>query len=181
MSKAKLTFDHAIKDAKELLEHFDKVNIKPPPPNAEVLKRSGLIMALTAWETYIEDRVGQALEASIAATERNLFTDYVKARFAEDMKRFNNPDSAKTAKLFRDFLGVDVTKSWQWNGYDPDRACRELDELVAKRGDAVHRSKPLPNGTPAKHLVKRDDLTKAIRFLKDLVTATEKALDTRSC
>jgi hypothetical protein len=180
MSKAKLTFDHAIKDAQELLEHFDKVNTKPPPPHAEVLKRSGLIMALTAWETYVEDRVGQGLEAAIAATERNLFTDYVKARFTEDMKRFHNPDSAKTAKLFRDFLGIDVTKSWKWNGYDPDRARGALDELVAKRGDAVHRSKPLPNGTPAKHLVKRDDLTKAIRFLRDLVTATEKALDTRS-
>jgi hypothetical protein len=50
MSKAKLSFESSIKDAEDLLAHFDNMP-KPPPPNAEVLKRAGLVMALTAWET----------------------------------------------------------------------------------------------------------------------------------
>jgi hypothetical protein len=61
MSQAKITFDAAIQDADELLGHFNRINTQPPPPNAEVLKRAGLIMAFTAWETCVEDRVREAL------------------------------------------------------------------------------------------------------------------------
>ena len=39
MSLAKTAFEHGIKDAEELLAHFDAMNANPPPPNAEVLKR----------------------------------------------------------------------------------------------------------------------------------------------
>ena len=60
--------------------------------------------------------------------------------------------------------------------YDPPAAKKKLDELISKRGDAVHRSKPVAVGSPAPHLVNRDDLEKAIRFLKGLVEATERAL-----
>jgi hypothetical protein len=45
MSKALISFDSSIKDAEDLLAHFDTVNKKPPPENAEVLKRAGLIMS----------------------------------------------------------------------------------------------------------------------------------------
>ncbi len=46
----------------------------------------------------------------------------------------------------------------------------------SKRGDAIYRSKATDNGVPAQHLVMRDDLEKAIRFLKNLVETTDKAL-----
>lgn len=103
MSRAKETFESAIRDAEDLLAHFDSINRQPPPGNAEVLKRAGLIMALTAWETYVEDRIR----------------------------------------------------------------------------DAVHRAKPSQSTTPPPHLVRRDDLDKAIRFLKSLVDATDSALVTQ--
>jgi hypothetical protein len=47
-------FAQSILDAESLLAHFNKLNTKPPPPEIEVLKRAGLIMAMTAWETYVE-------------------------------------------------------------------------------------------------------------------------------
>lgn len=50
-------FAQSILDAENLLSHFNTLNTKPPPPEIEVLKRAGLIMAMTAWETYVEDRV----------------------------------------------------------------------------------------------------------------------------
>ena len=59
-SVAHQNFEHAIQDAVDLLNHFDSINIKPPPPEAEVLKRASLVMALAALETYIEDRVVEA-------------------------------------------------------------------------------------------------------------------------
>ena len=57
MSASLNNFDVGIKDAEELLKHFDAINSNPPPDNAEVLKRAALVMAMTAWETYVEDRV----------------------------------------------------------------------------------------------------------------------------
>lgn len=58
----------------------------------------------------------------------------------------------------------------------PTSAKKKLDELLGIRGDIVHRSKEPDDGGPSKaHPVKREDLAKAIRFLKGLVDATEKA------
>jgi hypothetical protein len=102
---------------------------------------------------------------------------FVASRLEEELKRFHNPTSDKTKKLFHDFLEVDVTSGWEWANYDIAKAKKMLDELISKRGDAVHRSKPLAVGaSPAPHLVKREDLEKAIRFLKGLVGATDKVL-----
>jgi len=70
ISRAKNQFDESIKDAEELLAHFNAARPAPgglPPGNAEVLKRAGLILAITAWETYVEDRAHEAFEASLAA------------------------------------------------------------------------------------------------------------------
>ena len=64
MSAASDAFEQSILDADNLLAHFNKLNTKPPPPEIEVLKRAGLIMAMTAWETYVEDRVTEALAPS---------------------------------------------------------------------------------------------------------------------
>ncbi len=176
MSQAKVTFDDAIRDAEELLAHFDRANTQPPPENAEVLKRAGLIMAFTAWETYVEDRVTEALRSRIAADGDSPSTRFVQRKLEEELKRFNNPNTEKTRRLFQDFLEVDVTTSWQWHQCDAQKSKTTLDELIAKRGQAVHRSKPPRNGSPAPHLVTRDDLRRAVNFLKSLVEATEKAL-----
>jgi len=176
MSQAKITFDDAIRDADELLAHFDRANTQPPPENAEVLKRTGLIMAFTAWETYVEDRVTEALRSRIAADEDRLFSRFVQRKLEEELKRFNNPNTEKTRKLFQDFLEIDVTTCWHWHQCDAQKAKTTLDELIAKRGQAVHRSKPPRNDSPVPHLVTRDDLRRAINFLKSLVEATEKAL-----
>jgi hypothetical protein len=176
-SKAKNAFDIGIRDAEELLEHFDNAYETPPPPdNAEVLKRAGLIMACTAWETYVEDRVAEALQSRLASEGDTVATRFILRRLDEELKRFNNPDRAKTQKLFKDFLEIDIASAWTWNNFDPARAAKTLDELMAKRGQAVHRSKALVNGALAPHLVNREALQRYISFLKALVDATEKAL-----
>lgn len=176
MSQAKTTFDDAIRDAEELLAHFDKVNTQPPPENAEVLKRAGLIMAFTAWETYVEDRVAEALRTRLGTEGDTPATRFVQRRLDDELKRFNNPNTDKTRRLFLDFLEIDVTTCWTWNQYDCPKVKSTLDDLIGKRGEAVHRSKAPRNGSPAPHLVTRDDLKRAISFLKSLVAATEKAL-----
>lgn len=101
---------------------------------------------------------------------------FVSSKLSDELKRLYNPTSDKTRKLFLDYLEVDVTLGWKWLNYEPTSAKKTLDELLSKRGDAVHRSKPTNGGSPAPHLIKREELEKAIRFLKGLVDATDKAL-----
>lgn len=176
MSKSKATFESSIKDAEELLNHFDAINKKPPPENAEVLKRAGLIMALTAWETYVEDRITEEMESRLKVVNGSYLGHFVHGRLKDELKRFHNPNADKTKRIFLDFTGIDVTAKWEWPNVDPTKAKKTLDELIAKRGDAVHRSKPAVNGSPAPHLIKREELEKAIKFLKNLVEANDQAL-----
>lgn len=176
MSRAFAEFQSSIEDAVALLGHFDALH-KQNPANSEVLKRAGLVMALTAWETYVEDRATEAVLGRLKAVSGSPIGKFVLDKLAEELKRFHNPTAEKTRKLFHDYLQVDVCSSWRWLNYEPATARKTLDELIALRGDAVHRSKPVVAGLPAPHLVKREDLDKAIRFLRGLVEATERALE----
>ncbi len=176
MSKACISFEGSIKDAEDLLEHFDALP-KPPPANAEVLKRAALVMALTAWETYVEDRIREEVSRRLRVVTGSYVGKFVAVRLEEELKRFHNPTSDKTRKIFQDFLEIDIVSGWEWANFDSAKARKTLDELISKRGDAVHRSKPQIPGSPsAPHLIKREELEKAIRFLRSLVEATDKVL-----
>jgi hypothetical protein len=179
MSKAKTQFDESIKDAEELLSHYDRATggkVSAPPKDAEVLKRAGLILALTAWETYVEDRVKEALEAQLAGLKGSPVHALVLKKFDEEMKRFHTPNTEKTRELFQSYTGKDVTKAWTTWGGDAAKAAAKLNELVKQRGQAAHRSK-VSSATPKKgvapHLITRDNLGKAVNFLKALVESTE--------
>jgi len=173
-STAKSTFDSSIKDAEELLAHCNSLG-HPLPQKAEVFKRAGLVVALTAWETYVEDRVVEAVRERVSE-EMSHAERFMLATLDDELKRFHNPTSEKTRKLFTDYLHIDVTTAWWWSGIDVSAARKKLDTLVKKRGDAVHRSKAVSGGASAPHLVSKEDLEKAIRFLKELVAATERGL-----
>jgi hypothetical protein len=175
MSKASTTFDTSIEDAVILLRLFDEVH-KTSPERAEVLKRAGLVMALTAWETYVEDRLNEAVQIRLRAVAGSSIGSFVSHKLADELKRLHNPNPEKTKQLFVDFLELDVTARWKWDNYSPADARKALTQLISIRGEAVHRSKSVKAGVPAPDLVRREDLEKAIRFLRGLVAATEKAL-----
>jgi hypothetical protein len=173
-SQSAATFLVSIRDAEDLLAHH-AASGQPPPPSAEVLKRAGLVMALTAWETYVEDRVAESVNFRFGgdASQPAIF---MMAKLKEELKRFHNPTSDKTRNLFRDYLGIDVVSEWRWQHMDPEKACDKLDNLLKKRGDAVHRSRVAQPGPTPPHLVTKDELERAIRFIKELVAATERAI-----
>jgi hypothetical protein len=178
MSKAKDTFAQSIKDAENLLQHFNDLNKKPPPaPELEVLKRAGLVMAMTAWETYVEDRVTEACVERLRGLSDITIADFVRSKLTEEIKRLHNPASQRTLQLFREYAGVDLADHWCWNGCDFDAVTQRLDVYMKLRGDVVHRSLQIPSDAPLVHPVKKDDLKKAIAFLKNLVSATERSID----
>lgn len=173
-SQAFQLFEYAIEDSTELLGHFDSLNAQPPPPSAEVLKRASLVMALAALETYIEDRITEAA-ATVTGGQSNggRLADFYIASLHNDLKYFHTPSTDRVRSIFEKFLGFDITEGWTWNNYDPARARSELNKPAKKRGDIAHRSlRPRP-GHPESHAVTREDLRKHIRFIRDLVAATE--------
>ena len=142
MSTAAEVFTESITDAETLLRHFDDLNTHPPPPDIEVLKRAGLIMAMTAWETYVEDCIREIAVGRIDSLEDDSFADFIRAKLDEEVRRLHNPGAEKTIELFRDFAGVDLSKAWHWNGLDPKAVRTRLNDYLKLRGDVVHRSRP---------------------------------------
>lgn len=174
-SRASLIFDHAIQDAVDLVNHFDRLNTQPPPPENEVLKRASLVMALAALETYFEDRLVEAVETRTAMGERDL-AQFMRDSLATDLKYFHTPSTDRVRPLFQKYLGIDITEGWKWNHMAPAAARAELNALAKKRGNIAHRSGRPQNGTPAKHAVSRDDLRRHIHFIRQVVLATDAAL-----
>lgn len=174
-SRAFQAFEYAIQDAKDLVSHFDSLNTQPPPPNAEVLKRASLVMALAALETYIEDRIVEAAgSVSGGLANGGRLAEFYISSLQNDLKYFHTPSTDRVRAIFEKFLGIDVTEGWLWNHYDPARARAELNRLAKKRGDIAHRSLRPRAGQPDAHAVTRDELRKHIRFICDLVAATDK-------
>ena len=174
-SKASLTFEHAIQDAVDLVNHFDKLKSPPPPQENEVLKRASLVMALAALETYFEDRLVEAVEKVVGTGESSL-SQFMRDSLANDLKYFHTPSTDRVRPLFQKYLGRDITEAWQWNMMEPAAARTELNVLAKKRGDIAHRSWRPANGQPTKHAVSRDDLRRHIHFIRQVVLTTDALL-----
>jgi hypothetical protein len=178
-SQAYQDFEHGIQDAQDLLDHYDVLNCDAnPPPVAEVLKRTSLVMALTALETYMEDRALEAAGRLVGVdVDAGRLARYFRNSLDQQLKQFHAPTVERIRKLFKGFFDIDVTDGWSWNNYTPDRARSELDKINQKRGSIAHRSsRPRPGNSKA-HAVTRDDLRKHIRFIRDVVAATDAFLE----
>lgn len=179
-SKAIKTFGHAIQDATDLLNHFDNLNTKPPPPDIEVLKRASLVLALTALETYFEDRLAEAVELiSDRQNSEPILARFFKSSLTNDLKVFHTPSTDRVRPIFQKYLEIDITEGWSWNYCDPELARRTLNKLAKKRGDIAHRSRRPLSGEPIPkpHAVTRDSLRKHIHFIEQLAQATDSFLD----
>ena len=132
-SQAFETFSHVIQDSVDLINHFDVLNRQLPPPEIEVLKRASLVMALAALETYFEDRIAEAVDATCAQSraEDRLKTFYKQALEVE-LKSFHSPNVDRVKLLFTKYLNLDVTEGWSWNNCNPEQAKIELDRIVKK-------------------------------------------------
>jgi hypothetical protein len=173
MSEAGKSFELTIRDADELLSRFDNENGEKSSNNSETLKRAGMVIAMAAWETYIKERFTEEVDFWTASIQGSQLGNFVQRKADEDLKRFFNPNTDRTKQLFKSYFEIDITEGWSWANYKPPQARKKLNELISKRGDAAHQANASKSES---HLIKRDELDKAIRFLKGLVHATEKVL-----
>ncbi|MCT7358626.1 HEPN domain-containing protein [Thalassolituus pacificus] len=174
MSKARDNFDIAIQDAERILDAYDKLNRdRIDNRDPEELKRAALIMSLTAWETYVEDRITEVLQNQMRTLDGSQVARFVTETLKRELKYFHTPNTRKTKELFERFLNIDVTAGWNWAGFESKTSTVRLDEWIKKRGDAVHRS---VMDKQSGHLVSREDMKKCVTFFKNLVEATDKTL-----
>lgn len=171
-SRAYAIFETGMQDVAKLIQLFDNLESPEQRQQYEVLKRAALVMTTTAWETYIEAYAVEKVEVKLATSEDEFTNGYIRRRLDHEISRLHNPTSEKVKKLFVEFLGVDITESWRWNNYSPKDARERLDKWLKMRGDAVHQV-CLSNDPKTAHLVKREDLEKAVRFFKELAVITE--------
>lgn len=59
---------------------------KASPERAEVLKRAGLVMALTAWETYVEDRLNEEVQLRLRVVAGSSIGHFVSHQLAVTIK-----------------------------------------------------------------------------------------------
>ena len=207
-STARFTFEDALKDVQVLLNFYDAETKKAPGKpdwKLEVLKRAAIILAITAWETYIEDTVKEVLYKRLTAVNKpdevgSTFNAVAQtwlsnkpkppdlAKWAldgwktmiitcleDEIDRFNTPKSGKVKHLFTRYLDIDVTQQWKWPGVSPEMACKKLDKLIELRGDLVHRANEVWFNKPRTRVRKRD-VESATNLLQRLVDCTDLAL-----
>lgn len=102
-----------------------------------MLKRTGLGMALTAWETYVEDRVQEVATVRLSGLADSDLGNFVKSRLDEEIKGLHNPISEKTLRILRDYAGKNLLPHWNWNHVDPDTAKRKLNGYLKLGGDVA--------------------------------------------
>lgn len=171
-SQALQLFDTAISDAEKLISIFDQLPNQETRQQNEVLKRAALIMTLTAWESYIEAYLMERVAQKINGITGSFSGNFIQRKLHIEIGKLHNPTSDKVKQLSQEFLEIDLTEQWRWANVEPADARRQLNQWLNKRGDAVHNA--CPSDDPKKpHLVKRDDLDKAVRFFKELVRVTD--------
>jgi hypothetical protein len=152
-TNARFNFDFALADVKILLKAHDSVTGRGkgrPARELEVFKRAGVILAVTAWETFIEDTLKDRFQVKLntAKSPKDLestFNSVADAWLASHKpKPIKPPDLAKWA--------LDG-----WKAMLMDRFSEEIEALNT------------PNSANIRHLFERylgDDLTKNWRWQK---------------
>jgi hypothetical protein len=177
MTKAKDNFENSIRDSEVLLELFCASSKEKSSEDIEVLKRAGLILAVTAWETYVEDVLKEEANKRLLVLSGSFIGNYFESKLNDELKRFHNPTSDKTTKVFKEYLNINIDEGFKFSNYDVQQSKTQLNELISKRGDAAHRSKKASSGVQSAHLIKKDELEKAIKFLKALVASLDQFIE----
>lgn len=168
-----------------------------------VLKRASLILAVTTWETYIEDVLRERFEHRLghASTPRSLRSTFnsvahrwlsktpkptelydwtgerwkriLQAAFEEEIASLNSPTSNTIRRLSKRYLDIDVTQYWKWPGVSCQKACVRLDDLIIRRGELVHRAKDFFQTATAP---RKREASSAIDLVSRLVRCTNSCL-----
>ncbi len=172
-TKAYENFQEAVENSKVLIKlcgEYKNEGGKACEKTQGVLKRSSIILLMTAWETYVEDVCQEIFNSQYKVIQGSKVGNYIRKQFEDYINRLHNPTASKVAQLFNEFFGFNVTNEWRWDNYnDPDDVRCKLNKLLEKRGEIAHRSNP-------ENLLSKLDIEKSIRFICKLVDKTDEII-----
>jgi RiboL-PSP-HEPN len=207
VSFARINFDFAIDDVNRLLKLHDAETKRErgrPSRQVEVFKRAGVILSVTAWESFFEDTIRgcaeRYIQAAVSPTDvQKLFNSVAQAWLQEspkppelakwtadgwkpflrtkldaDLQALNTPNTENLKALSKRYLEIDITAHWSWKRTSAVDAATRLDKLIRLRGELAHRGPDLFKGAS----VHRKQVVDAVLLLKNLVECTERAIDT---
>jgi hypothetical protein len=207
VSVARANFDFAIDDVNRLLRLHDAETKRErgrPSRQVEVFKRAGVILSVTAWESFFEDTIRGCAERHIAAAAsptdaQKLFNsvaqawlqgspkppelakwtadgwkDLLRRKLDADLQALNTPNTENLKALSKRYLKTDITAHWFWKRTSAVGAATRLDKLIRLRGELAHRGPELFRGAS----VHRKQVVDAVVLLKKLVECTERAVGT---
>lgn len=169
-SESAQIFADAIRDAESIVTMFSEKSKGNPAVaiDLEYLKRSGLILAMVAWETYVKNCLRECVETRLSNGVPEFAKKIIREQMEVDIKAINNPDRARTKKIYLDYTEVDLTEGWETTQTD-------IDGWIKLRGEAAHKSRHL-NKESGPHLVTIPKLKTIINGLRRLVETTDKTL-----
>ena len=136
-----------LKDADELDEIHAILSVADPPPQPKLdaLNRAIVVMAVSAWETFIEELVSEAVLAMrpITGPLGSWSAHYATVR--GQAKRFHAPDPDKVKTFLSDAIGLaNIHPAWTWPGYTSIQAVQELWRAPDLRHKIAHGTNPRP-------------------------------------
>lgn len=136
-----------LRDAVELIVVHSSVSGATPSPQhkLDALNRAVVVMSVSAWETYVEELVCEAVHAMRPAVGPLGSWSVHYASVRGQAKRFNTPDPNNVKVLLSDALGLaNVHPAWTWPGYTSVQAVQESWRVLGLRHQIVHGVNPRP-------------------------------------
>lgn len=109
------------------------------------LNRAVVVMCLSAWESYVEELVKEAVGSFRPhPTDRTIWQS-INADALGQIGRFNTPNVDNVRRLIADTIGLqDVTRSWAWRNTTPAQAKDRLTKAINYRHQIAHGVNPRP-------------------------------------
>ena len=106
----------------------------------------GLVIAcVSAWESYIEELVREAMVLLRPATPPLGSWPALNASVRGMLGRFNTPNTDQIRQLFSDTVGLpDLQQAWVWPGFTAAQARERLQEVMEFRHQIAHGVNPRP-------------------------------------
>ncbi len=123
-----------------------RTNDLDDPNGLAALDLSIVVMTISAWESFIEELLREALQALQPIPPSSIgHWPALSAFVLGEIGRFNTPNAQNVTNLFNRCLGlVDVSDSWQWPEYIPDHARTLLNAALQNRHQIAHGVNPRP-------------------------------------
>jgi RiboL-PSP-HEPN len=163
------TFFNLMKDAELTKTKLLLMTSTEDEAFAEVLRRSIVISVVSAWESYVEELVREAIELlKPVGSVLGVWSSF-KAASLIHVGRFNTPNTDQVRNLFAETLGLqDIQKTWTWPGVTAKQSREELQQVMELRHMVAHGTNPRP-------VVNMAYSTSLVDFFSQLAKATDDA------